>query len=90
MERKPYNLAVSDANQYHSLPAIYDALMAGVPYTAWLARMERAARERGKQPQSVLDVACGTGAITEILWRRGYRPVVGFDIAPDRADQSTG
>jgi SAM-dependent methyltransferase len=74
--------SVSHSNQYHSLPAIYDALMSGVPYTAWLARMERAARERGKLPQSVLDVACGTGAITELLWRRGYRPVVGFDIAP--------
>ena len=83
MERRPYNLAVSDANQYQSLPAIYDALMSGVPYTVWLARMERAARERGKQPRSVLDVACGTGTISELLWRRGYRPVVGFDIAPE-------
>lgn len=56
--------------------------MAGVPYSVWLARMERAVRERGKRPESVLDVACGTGAITELLHRRGYRPVVGFDISP--------
>ncbi|WP_394795421.1 class I SAM-dependent methyltransferase [Armatimonas sp.] len=69
--------------QYQSLPAIYDALMAGVPHTAWLARMERAVREREKQPQSVLDVACGTGTLSELLYRRGYRPVVGFDIAPE-------
>lgn len=55
--------------------------MAGVPYNAWLSRMERAVRQRGKSPRSVLDVACGTGTLSELLWRRGYRPVVGFDIA---------
>jgi len=73
---------LEEANQYDSLPAIYDALMGGVPYSVWLARMERAVRERDKSPRSVLDVACGTGSLSEILWRRGYRPVVGFDIAP--------
>jgi SAM-dependent methyltransferase len=83
MERTPYNLAVSQVNQYQSLPAIYDALMSGVPYTVWLARMERAVRERDRNPKSVLDVACGTGAITELLYRRGYRPLAGFDIAPE-------
>ena len=57
MERTPYNLAVSQVNQYQSLPAIYDALMSGVPYTVWLARMERAVRERDRNPKSVLDVA---------------------------------
>lgn len=67
--------------QYNALPPIYDALMSGVPHSAWLSRMERAVRQRGKSPRSVLDVACGTGAITELLWRRGYRPVVGFDLA---------
>lgn len=67
--------------QYNSLPPIYDALMSGVPYSAWLSRMERAVRQRGKSPRSVLDIACGTGAITELLWRRGYRPVVGFDLS---------
>ena len=67
--------------QYNALPPIYDALMSGVPYSAWLSRMERAVRQRGKYPHSVLDVACGTGAIAELLWRRGYRPVVGFDLS---------
>lgn len=70
------------ADQYNALPPIYDALMAGVPYRVWLSRMEKAVRLRGRSPKSVLDVACGTGTITELLFSRGYRPVVGFDIAP--------
>ncbi len=72
-----------EAHQYQNLPAIYDALMAGVPYRAWLARMERAVREREKAPCSVLDVACGTGTISELLHQRGYAPVVGFDISSE-------
>ena len=56
--------------------------MAGVPHGMWLSRIEKAARERGKDPRSVLDVACGTGILTSLLYQRGYRPVFGFDIAP--------
>lgn len=62
--------------------AVYDALMATVPHAQWLSRIERAARERGKQPRSALDVACGTGMVTELLRERGYHPLLGFDISP--------
>jgi ubiquinone/menaquinone biosynthesis C-methylase UbiE len=71
-----------NVSQYGMVAAIYDALMANVPHSTWLSRMERGVRERGKSPQSVLDCACGTGIVTELLWKRGYRPVCGFDISP--------
>lgn len=70
------------ARQYGEVAGIYDALMTTVPHGEWLSRIERAARERGKAPKSALDCACGTGLVTELLWWRGYRPVVGFDISP--------
>ncbi len=70
------------ANQYGEVAAVYDRLMAGVPHGAWLSRIERAVRARGKAPRSALDIACGTGIGTEFLARRGYFPVWGVDIAP--------
>lgn len=74
------------AQQYLDVAGVYDTLMHTVPHGAWLSRMERATRERGKAPRSALDCACGTGLVTELLWERGYRPVLGFDISPAMID----
>ncbi len=74
--------AAPEARQYGDVAGVYDTLMRDVPHPNWLSRIEKAARKRGKFPQSALDVACGTGIGTEILFQRGYRPVVGVDIAP--------
>lgn len=70
-----------EARQYGDVAGVYDTLMTGVPHAVWLSRIEKAARLRQKFPRSALDVACGTGIATELLYRRGYRPVVGVDIA---------
>jgi SAM-dependent methyltransferase len=70
-----------EAHQYGEVAGIYDTLMDGVPHDLWLTRIEKAVRLRGKRPRSVLDCACGTGLVTELLWLRGYRPVVGFDLS---------
>jgi SAM-dependent methyltransferase len=70
-------------HQYGDVAAIYDALMSNVPHGAWLSRIERHARLRGRFPKSALDVACGTGIVTELLYRRGYRPTVGVDLSPE-------
>lgn len=74
------------ARQYGDVAAVYDALMAGVPHAAWLSRIEKEARDRGKSPRSALDVACGTGIVTSLLYRRGYRPVLGVDLSPQMID----
>jgi SAM-dependent methyltransferase len=68
--------------QYGDVAAVYDALMENVPHAAWLSRVEREIRTHGKQYRSALDVACGTGIVSERLYRRGYHPVVGFDFSP--------
>lgn len=83
MDQENNQSEVSDApRQYGEVAAVYDALMAGVSHGAWLSRIEKAARERGKAPRSALDVACGTGIVTEMLARRGYDPVWGVDLSP--------
>ena len=69
------------AKQYGDVAAVYDTLMAGVPHGQWLSRIELVARARGKTPRSALDVACGTGLVSELLHRRGYTPVCGIDFS---------
>ncbi|MES2463069.1 MAG: class I SAM-dependent methyltransferase [Armatimonadota bacterium] len=75
--------AFPEARQYGDVAAVYDTLMDGVPHGAWLSRIEKAVRERGKTPRSALDVACGTGIATLLLARRGYSPVVGVDLSTE-------
>ncbi|MGC4045194.1 MAG: class I SAM-dependent methyltransferase [Armatimonas sp.] len=66
---------------YGPVASVYDTLMREVPHGTWLSRMERAIRERGREPKSALDVACGTGIATHLLVLRGYAPVVGVDLS---------
>jgi ubiquinone/menaquinone biosynthesis C-methylase UbiE len=74
-------VAPETPKSYGEVAAVYDALMHEVPHGNWLSRIERAVRERGKEPKSALDVACGTGIATQLLVERGYAPVVGMDLS---------
>ncbi|MCE5324765.1 class I SAM-dependent methyltransferase [bacterium] len=68
--------------QFKQIAAYYDDLMAGVPYNLWVNYIEDILSRIEYRPKSVLDAACGTGNVSEILVDRGYK-VVGADIAPD-------
>lgn len=59
----------------------YDDLMAGVPYRLWVDYLEALLERVHFSPRTVLDAACGTGNVSELLSARGYE-VVGADIAP--------
>jgi ubiquinone/menaquinone biosynthesis C-methylase UbiE len=59
----------------------YDDLMAGVPYRLWVDYLEALLKRVGFSGHTVLDAACGTGNVSELLSKRGYE-VVGADIAP--------
>ncbi len=60
---------------------IYDELMEGVPYDSWVVYLRTLLERKAAKPKRVLDLACGTGNVTELLTKLGYE-MVGVDIAP--------
>ena len=78
----PYNVVMCpDFGQFTEIAEHYDALMAGVPYGLWVDYVQEILRRLNWRPRTVLDVACGTGSVAEILAAKGYE-VVGVDISP--------
>lgn len=67
---------------YESLAVSYDGLTADIPYAAILDFLEAILRNSGKQPETVLDLACGTGSMSLLLTKRGYR-VIASDISEE-------
>lgn len=67
-------------SQFNEIAYYYDDLMAGVPYELWVRYIEDILRRLEYHPRTVLDVACGTGNVSEVLASRGYQ-VVGVDIS---------
>ena len=67
---------------YESLAACYDELTYDIPYEKILTFFERLCAREHVQPRLVLDLACGTGSLSLLLARRGYR-VIGADLSSD-------
>lgn len=69
----------------------YDDLMTQVPYETWADYLELLIVHQEVAPQTLLDVACGTGSVAEIMALRGYE-VSGFDLSSgmiEKARQKT-
>jgi ubiquinone/menaquinone biosynthesis C-methylase UbiE len=73
--------APEEPNQFVAVASVYDLLMQGVPYADWVAYLRRLLETRGARPRRILDLACGTGNVTELLADAGYS-MTGVDIAP--------
>lgn len=67
---------------FDTYAAYYDALYAGKDYAAECDFIEAVFARFGRRPQTLLDLACGTGGHGIELLRRGYQ-VCGVDRAPD-------
>ena len=67
---------------YEALAFSYDSLTHDIPYEEMLSYMEALLQKHGVQPQSVLDLACGTGSMSVLLAKRGYQ-VLAADLSED-------
>src|SRR5437660_11877414 len=68
--------------QFVRVAPLYDLLMHDVPYAAWIEYLRGLLALYNARPRRVLDLACGTGNVTERLCAEGFT-VVGVDIAED-------
>ena len=67
---------------YESLSAAYDGLMTDIDYDIILIFLEEILQAAGKHPETVVDLACGTGSMSLLLARKGYH-TVGADISEE-------
>ena len=67
---------------YHALAASYDRLTNDVDYEATVEFYMQILAREGVKPRTVVDLACGTGSVTEILARKGY-DVLGVDMSEE-------
>lgn len=67
---------------YGPLAERYDQLTGDVPYEALCDWYETALSRRGRAVHTVLDLGCGTGALSLLLARRGYE-VIAVDASAD-------
>src|SRR5581483_27671 len=74
--------APGEKPQFVHVAPLYDLLMHDVPYGEWVSYLHKLLATRNAQPTHILDLACGTGNVSERLAAEGYA-VTGVDIAPD-------
>lgn len=69
-------------SSYVSLAKYYDNLTTDVPYGTFADFYEQIFNRFELKPNTVLDMACGTGTLTRILCERGY-DMIASDGSPD-------
>lgn len=78
---------------YQDFADVYDELMDNTPYEAWAERLDELIRRYGvSKPERnaqglldsernlVLDLGCGTGTLTELMYQKGY-DMIGADLS---------
>lgn len=76
--------------QYNDFAYIYDELMhSDVPYDKWCDYIENIFSSCGAEPDTICELACGTGSMTSRLEQRGYS-LTGVDISQDMLDVAEG
>lgn len=77
------------AGSFAAIARHYDELMASIPYSMWVAYYRLLLERQGVAPKSILDVCCGTGTLTQMLYALGYE-VCGIDRSPEMIERARG
>ncbi len=72
---------------YGGFASVYDQFMDNVPYDEWCEEICAILKEHGICDGTVLDLGCGTGAMTRRLAARGY-DMIGVDLSADMLAQA--
>lgn len=75
-------------DSYQVLASYYDRFTDDVGYEAWADYFIEIFRREQIQPAFIVDLACGTGTITELMARRGYE-MMGVDASEEMLSQAT-
>lgn len=67
---------------YTSFARVYDTFMDNVPYEEWASFVIDILKENKILEGSILDLGCGTGSISRLLFRAGY-DVLGVDLSEE-------
>lgn len=67
---------------YSDFANVYDGLMHDVPYDTWADNLEEVFRRLGVKPKRMIELACGTGNLTNLLAKKGY-DMLGVDISEE-------
>lgn len=67
---------------YGDFASLYDQLMNDVDYEKWFNYIEEIFERNGKKPRTILEMACGTGNLTEFFCKENYE-VTCFDLSEE-------
>lgn len=73
---------VDPAFQFDEIAFLYDELMEGVAYEAWVKYLYEILSKHRYTPNTILDLCCGTGRVSRYLAEDGYS-VTGVDISSE-------
>ena len=86
------------AEVYSDFAAVYDELMDNTPYEQWCGRLDTLIKKYGvsrpgragvtlldSEKNLVLDLGCGTGMLTEMMYGKGY-DMIGIDLSESMLD----
>ncbi len=73
---------VIETDSFTSVAPYYDELMRQVPYRMWVGYYLLLLAHQNKSPEKILEVACGTGSMCELLTEEG-KDMSGVDLSAD-------